>query len=245
MREQIPFSVTPPLQFLPVNDMTPQYFFSHDVTLLTRTSGLDQPLPRFIKRTFDIVVSLLTLVALSPLFIAIVLMVRKDGGPAVYSHKRLGMNGKAFACLKFRSMIVNSDEVMHQYLEENPDAEAEWLNTRKLRHDPRVTRIGSFLRKCSLDELPQLINVLKGEMSIVGPRPIVVAETDKYDSDIVDYYRVRPGLTGLWQVSGRNNVSYGQRVRMDSWYVRNWSLWHDVMIICKTFPVLLKRVGAY
>jgi undecaprenyl-phosphate galactose phosphotransferase len=108
-----------------------------------------------------------------------------------------------------------------------------------------VTPIGKFLRKTSIDELPQLLNVLKGEMSIVGPRPIIVAETEKYDSDIIHYYRVRPGITGLWQVSGRNDVSYAERVSMDSWYVRNWSLWHDIAIICKTFPAVFKRNGAY
>src|SRR5262249_45054225 len=114
-----------------------------------------------------------------------------------------------------------------------------------LRDDPRVTRIGALLRKTSLDELPQLINVLRGDMSIVGPRPIIMAEVKKYDNDIAHYYRVRPGITGLWQVSGRNDVSYSQRVQMDSWYVRNWSLWNDIAIICKTVPAVVKKNGAY
>ncbi len=245
MREQIPFSVSPPLHYLPVLDMMPLYFFNRDVTLLTRNSGLDRPFPRMIKRTFDIVVSATTLLVLSPLLLILALLVKLDVGSALYSHRRLGLNGKTFSCLKFRSMRMNSEAALQRYLAKNPQAAAEWQSTRKLRRDPRVTKLGAFIRRSSLDELPQLINVLKGEMSIVGPRPIVVAETEKYDNNIVDYYRVRPGLTGLWQVSGRNNVSYGQRVRMDSWYVRNWSLWHDVMIICKTFPVIFKRHGAY
>jgi Undecaprenyl-phosphate galactose phosphotransferase WbaP len=197
------------------------------------------------KRSFDILAAGSALFVLSPLFLLIALLVKRDGGKVFYSHKRLGRNGEAFYCLKFRSMVPDGDIILHRYLDNNPVAKAEWENERKLQYDPRITRLGAFLRKTSLDELPQLLNVLRGEMSIVGPRPIVVAETDKYDSEINDYYRVRPGLTGLWQVSGRSNVSYGQRVSMDSWYVRNWSLWHDVMIICKTFPALLKRRGAY
>jgi undecaprenyl-phosphate galactose phosphotransferase len=142
-------------------------------------------------------------------------------------------------------MIMNGDAVLTKYLEKDPKARAEWIRDRKLRNDPRVTRVGAFLRKTSIDELPQLLNVLRGDMSIVGPRPIVVAETEKYDSDIAHYYRVRPGITGLWQVSGRNDVSYAERVHLDGWYVRNWSLWHDIVIICKTFPVVFRRSGAY
>ena len=245
IREPVPFSVTPPLHYLPVGHVTALHFFNNDVTLLTRSRGLDEALPRFIKRSFDIAASLTVLVLGSPLFLFLALLVRKDGGPAFYGHKRLGLNGKAFRCFKFRSMVPHSEIALQRYLDATPSAQAEWQSSRKLRHDPRVTRIGAFLRRTSLDELPQVYNVLKGEMSIVGPRPIVIAETKKYEGDIVDYYRVRPGITGVWQVSGRNNVSYGQRVRMDSWYVRNWSLWHDITIIFKTIPALVKRRGAY
>ncbi|MBY0406141.1 MAG: sugar transferase, partial [Rickettsiales bacterium] len=144
-----------------------------------------------------------------------------------------------------RSMVANSAEVLEQYLAANPEAREEWDADQKLKNDPRITAVGAFLRKTSLDELPQLINVLRGEMSLVGPRPIVTAEVDKYDYDIAHYYRVSPGITGLWQVSGRNDVSYAQRVQMDSWYVRNWSLWHDIAILCKTVPALLQSRGAY
>jgi lipopolysaccharide/colanic/teichoic acid biosynthesis glycosyltransferase len=150
-----------------------------------------------------------------------------------------------FKCLKFRSMIHNSQAVLERHLAESEQARAEWAADHKLKNDPRVTRFGAFLRSSSLDELPQLINVLKGEMSLVGPRPIVQGEVPKYDRDIAHYYRVSPGITGLWQVSGRNDVTYDQRVQMDSWYVRNWSLWHDIAIMCKTIPALLKRSGAY
>ncbi len=245
MRENVPFSISPPLRHMPVMGMMRHYFFNHEVMLLTRASGLEQPLPRFIKRTFDILVSGTALIVLSPIWLAIAALVVIDGGPVLYGHKRLGLNGRTFSCLKFRSMVVNSDEILKRYLADNPAANDEWQKEWKLRDDPRITRFGAFLRRTSLDELPQLLNVLWGDMSLVGPRPIVVGEVGKYDHDIMHYYRVRPGITGLWQVSGRNDVSYARRVQMDSWYVRNWSLWHDIAILCKTIPVLLKRTGAY
>lgn len=245
IREDIPFSVSPPMHNVPVLGMVPQYFFNHDVMLLTHNHGLNQLLPRFMKRAFDILVASCALAVLSPVLLTVAFIVKRDGGPALFGHKRLGRQGKSFPCLKFRSMIINSDAALKKHLEANAEARAEWQRDHKLRDDPRVTRIGKILRRTSIDELPQLLNVLKGDMSIVGPRPIIVAETEKYDNDISHYYRVRPGITGLWQVSGRNDVSYTQRVQMDSWYVRNWSLWHDIAIICKTFPVVFNRNGAY
>lgn len=244
-RESVPFSISPPRHNLPVLDMSPQYFFSHDIKLLTYNSGLEQPLPRMIKRGFDIAVSGTLLLLASPVMLVIGLMVKRDGGPMFFGHARIGKNGKTFKCLKFRSMIHNSQAVLERYLAEHPEAREEWEADHKLKNDPRVTGFGKFLRASSLDELPQLINVLKGEMSLVGPRPIVMAEVTKYEHDIAHYYRVSPGITGLWQVSGRNDVTYGQRVQMDSWYVRNWSLWHDIAILCKTVPALMKRSGAY
>ncbi len=245
MRESVPFSISPPRRNLPVLDMVPQYFFNSDVKLLTHNSGLEQPLPRFVKRVFDIVVSGVALLCVSPVFLMLAVMIKRDGGPVFFGHKRIGKNGKTFSCLKFRSMSANSEEMLKKYLAEDPDAWAEWEATQKLKNDPRITKFGQFLRATSLDELPQVINVLRGEMSLVGPRPIVQDEVSKYDYDIAHYYRVSPGITGLWQVSGRNDVSYAQRVKMDSWYVRNWSLWHDIAILCKTLPALLKRRGAY
>lgn len=244
-RESVPFSISSPRRNLPVLDMAPQYFFSHDIKLLTYSSNLEQPWSRLIKRSFDVVVSATALLALSPVMLWAAFRVTHDGGPAFFGHPRIGRNGRIFKCLKFRSMIINSQEVLAQHLAANPEARAEWEADHKLKNDPRVTKFGDFLRRSSLDELPQLINVLKGDMSLVGPRPIVTAEIEKYEGDIAHYYRVRPGITGLWQVSGRNDVTYEQRVRMDSWYVRNWSLWHDVAILAKTIPALLKRSGAY
>ncbi len=141
---------------------------------------------------------------------------------------------------------MNADAVLADYLRRNPDKQAEWDIYRKLRgEDPRVTRIGRFLRRWSVDELPQLINVFRGEMSLVGPRPIMFKERNVYGKDLAHYCRVRPGLTGVWQVSGRCEVSFAQRVQMDLWYIRNWSLWHDIAVLCKTFAAILKKTGAY
>jgi len=245
MRERVPFSVVPPTHNLSVVGMTPQFFLGQDVMLMTHNKGLDHLLSRFLKRSFDIMISASAIVITSPIIFLLACIVKMDGGPAFYRHKRLGLNGQVFWCLKLRSMMVKNYEVLMKYLADNPAARAEWLRDHKLRHDPRVSLVGAFMRKTSLDELPQLWNVLRGEMSIVGPRPIIVSETLKYNSDIAFYFRVRPGITGLWQVSGRNDVTYDERVRMDSWYVRNWSLWHDITIMCKTFGVVFKRQGAY
>ncbi|HUY68620.1 MAG TPA: undecaprenyl-phosphate galactose phosphotransferase WbaP [Alphaproteobacteria bacterium] len=245
MRERIPFSVAPSLHGLSVSGLMPQSFLGHDVMLMARNGGLDRPLSRFLKRGFDSTTSAAALIVLSPLIAILALIVRCDGGPALYRHRRIGLNGKRFTCLKFRSMVMDADAVLHAHLEADPAAREEWHHDHKLRDDPRVTRMGRFLRHTSLDELPQLFNVLRGDMSIVGPRPIIVAEAARYDHDIAFYYRVRPGITGLWQVSGRNDVSYAERVRMDSWYVRNWSLWNDIAIVCKTFAAVMRQDGAY
>lgn len=246
VRAGIPFSVSLPLRHVPVLGMSGQYFFSHDTILMSPRNNLDQLLPRFMKRSLDILASGLALVLLSPLLLFLGVIVKRDGGPALFGDVRVGMNGKAFHCLKFRSMIVNGDAVFKKFLDENPDKKKEWDTYHKLKDgDPRVTKIGQFMREWSLDELPQLWNVFIGDMSLVGPRPIMFRERGGYSSDLAHYSRVRPGLTGLWQVSGRSDVSFSRRVQMDSWYVRNWSFWHDVAIIMKTIPVILKKTGAY
>ncbi|HDY7006134.1 TPA: sugar transferase, partial [Klebsiella pneumoniae] len=200
---------------------------------------------RIIKRTFDIIGSLGIIIILSPLLIYISNKVKKDGGPSIYGHERIGKGGKPFKCLKFRSMIVNSNEVLSRVLETDPEAKKEWDLTFKLKKDPRITKIGAILRRTSLDELPQLFNVLRGEMSLVGPRPIIRAELERYN-DEVDYYLLsKPGMTGLWQVSGRSDVDYETRVYLDAWYVKNWSMWNDIAILFKTIGVVLKKDGAY
>ncbi len=244
-REQVPFAVVPPLRGVPVLGMETQYFFNHDVMLMTRCNRLESFLPRFVKRSFDVLVSGSALLALSPLFMFVALMIKRDGGSAFYSDRRIGVDGRVFGCLKFRSMIVNSKRILEDHLAASPEAAAEWAATQKLKNDPRVTSIGKFIRKTSVDELPQLINVLKGDMSLVGPRPVNMPEIARYGRDATFYQRVRPGITGLWQVSGRNDVTYERRVQLDRWYVRNWSLWTDIAILFKTVPVLLFRKGAY
>ena len=156
----------------------------------------------------------------------------------------MGEKGREFQCRKFRTMHVDSDAILKQVLENDPLRAAEWARDQKLRNDPRVTAIGEFLRKTSLDELPQLLNVIRGEMSLVGPRPVTYAEVLRYGEDAEYYLAAKPGITGLWQVSGRNETTYMRRVELDAWYVKNWSLWQDIAIMFKTFPAVLLRRGA-
>ncbi|WP_117192106.1 sugar transferase [Rhizobium terrae] len=198
------------------------------------------------KRSFDITSAALALILFSPIFLMIAALVKfSDNGPVFYGHRRIGHNGRIFKCLKFRTMAVNGDEILRNYLRDNPHAAEEWKATRKLRVDPRVTAIGTVLRKLSLDELPQLINILRGEMSVVGPRPVVDEELNLYDSFAAYYLSTRPGLTGLWQISGRNDVSYESRIAFDTHYVQNWSLVGDVMIIVRTIPAVCLARGSY
>lgn len=204
------------------------------------------PIGGIAKRSFDVSSALLAILILSPIFLMIMALVKfSDRGPAFYGHRRVGHNGRMFRCLKFRTMVMNGDEVLRQYLAANPEAEEEWKTTRKLKNDPRVTAIGSVLRKLSLDELPQLINIIRGEMSVVGPRPVVDEELNYYESAASYYLSTRPGLTGLWQISGRNDVSYKERVDFDTQYVRNWSMMQDVSIIVKTIPAVCMSRGSY
>jgi exopolysaccharide production protein ExoY len=193
------------------------------------------------KRLLDIATATVALVILSPALLMVSALVRVlDGGPVLIAHQRVGYRGKLFGCLKFRTMVTNGDEVLKQHLADNPDAAREWEEARKLKDDPRVTSLGRVLRKTSLDELPQFLNVLRGEMSCVGPRPIVVAELTKYDWQARHYLRTRPGLTGIWQVSGRSSTTYRMRVAMDTLYVRRWSLGLDIRLLAMTIPALLK-----
>jgi exopolysaccharide production protein ExoY len=197
------------------------------------------------KRAFDVTAaSIMLIFALPAMFFIAVILFSTDRGPVLFSHERIGLNGKRFKCLKFRSMVVNSKEALQRHLEMFPQARAEWEATQKLRDDPRITRLGRFLRVTSLDELPQLINVIRGEMSLVGPRPIVQDEVVRYADQIEHYSAVRPGITGLWQVSGRSDVDYDQRVQLDSLYVREWSFLGDFVILIKTVKVVIMRTGS-
>jgi len=198
------------------------------------------------KRVLDVGLAVFAIVFLAPLLLVIMAAVHlQDGGPILFCHARIGRHGRPFKCLKFRSMAVDAQLRLDAYLERDPQARAEWARDRKLRSDPRVTPIGRFLRRSSLDELPQLFNVLRGDMSLVGPRPIVEAEAIKYGGCFQYYCAVRPGITGLWQVSGRNDVSYDVRVALDTQYVRSIGLLQDLKIIALTIPAILMRRGSY
>jgi Undecaprenyl-phosphate galactose phosphotransferase WbaP len=207
--------------------------------LFHRTAGIA-------KRILDLVLSFIGLAILSPLFLAIVLVVKlTSAGSAFYGHSRYGRAGNTFKALKFRTMVQNGDELLATYLQNNPEELRAWKRDQKLRNDPRVTRVGKLLRRCSLDELPQLWNVLRGEMSLVGPRPIIGSEIPRYGRGYDLYTRVLPGITGLWQVSGRNNTTYEERVTFDEYYVRNWSVWLDAYILIRTVKTVVSAEGAY
>ena len=198
---------------------------------------------RIVKRCFDIVVSALMLVLLSPVFLMVALLIHhEDHGPALYRHRRIGKGGQPFDCLKFRSMRIDSAEMMIQF---TPEQRAEFAKYHKLKDDPRITRIGNFLRNSSLDELPQLWNILIGQMSFVGPRPITEVELEQYDPKQREKYEsVLPGLTGMWQASGRNNLTFKQRMYYDAYYVDHQSIWLDIKILFKTFSAVLNGEGA-
>jgi exopolysaccharide production protein ExoY len=197
------------------------------------------------KRALDIGLALVALVLLSPLMVGVALLIKLTSpGPVLYGHGRIGFAGRQFRCWKFRTMIVDGDRVLEEYLRQNPHERATWLAERKLRDDPRITPLGTVLRKLSVDELPQLLNILLGQMSIVGPRPVVADELGNYRQSVGHYLRTRPGLTGLWQVSGRNDTSYRMRVVMDRAYVRRWSMLLDLWIILRTVPAVLSSRGA-
>ncbi len=201
---------------------------------------------RALKRTFDIILILLSMPLLLPILgIVAALVVLTSPGPAFYSHRRIRQNGAFFSMWKFRTMCRDSAEVLENHLALHPDARAEWSRTHKLKADPRTTPVGRVLRQYSIDELPQVWNVLRGQMTLVGPRPIVAAEVEKYGEKFYFYCRVKPGLTGLWQVSGRSKLTYAERVALDCTYVQHWSLVRDLVILFRTFFSVVNKDGAY
>jgi exopolysaccharide production protein ExoY len=210
------------------------------------TGRFAQPVDQVATRLFDVAVSLALLVFLAPLMILVaILVVATNPGPVIFGHKRLGRDGRTFHCLKFRSMVTDSQERLAVLLANDARARQEWERDHKLKNDPRITSIGVFLRKSSLDELPQLFNVLRGDMSLVGPRPIVNDEVPRYGRYFSHYVQVRPGITGLWQVSGRNNTTYRRRVAMDVAYSRSRSLTLNIKILMMTVPSVLRAKGSY
>lgn len=222
-------------------------FLDKNIALITTTNGLLSRRKMFVKRVFDCIFAILALLVMSPLFLVIPLLVKFDShGPVFFRHKRCGKKMDEFKMVKFRTMKIDGKEILEKYLGDNPDVIEDFEDRNKIRHDPRVTRIGNFLRKTSLDEFPQLINVICGEMSIVGPRPDTKDAISRYYREYSEIYEnVRPGITGLWQVSGRSEIDYVKRVKLDYLYTLNWSLWFDMVIILKTLRAMLNRKGAY
>lgn len=222
---------------------------THDIagTLgLELQQNLLSPWGRLVKHAIDTLLSLLIGITILPIIGILALLIRLDSrGNAFYSQERIGYGGKPFTVWKFRTMVENADQILQEYLAKNPGLQAEWDETQKLKDDPRITRVGNVLRKLSLDELPQILNILRGEMSLIGPRPCMPEQMSLY-GEITDLYQcVRPGITGLWQVSGRNNTTYEERVYFDGYYVQNWSMWLDIYILIKTIWVVISRDGAY
>lgn len=245
---QVEYAVIPHTKTLDVYGMEPHYFFGNDVMLLHRRDKIRSPSGFFLKRVIDIAVSSVAVIVLGILTAIVWVMkkIEKSDTPVFYGGHRIGRNGELFNCWKFCTMRRDADEILNDLISKDDKLRAEWDQFQKLKNDPRIdSKISKLLRKTSLDELPQLWNVFVGDMSLVGPRPILESQRDDYGDMIQQYYAVRPGLTGLWQVSGRNETSFQQRVYWDSWYIRNWSLWYDFVIIFKTIKVLITGSGAY
>ena len=238
--------IIPNLVGVPMGDIEVESFFNERLMLVRITNNLARPLNRFIKVIFDYTLTIFGTIAISPILLVVAIWIYKDSsGPVIFKHTRIGKNGKPFSCYKFRSMCVDAKEKLEELLANDPEARAEWERDFKLKNDPRITQSGAFLRKTSLDELPQIFNVLRGEMSLVGPRPIIQEELERYGEHAGDYLMVKPGITGMWQVSGRSDIDYAERVSLDSWYVRNWSVWIDILLLWRTVKVVALRKGAY
>lgn len=236
----------PNLNGTPVANLDIKRLYTSNVMLLDVKNNLSKRRNRILKYIFDMTLTIVGTICISPILFIIALWIYIDSpGPVIFKHMRVGKDGKEFPCYKFRSMCVDAKEKLEELLKNDPVARAEWEKDFKLKHDPRITRSGAFLRKTSLDELPQIFNVLKGEMSLVGPRPIIREEMKRYKNHINDYLMVRPGIAGMWQCSGRSDIEYDERVNMDSWYVRNWSIWLDIMILWKTLQAVFAKKGAY
>jgi undecaprenyl-phosphate galactose phosphotransferase len=221
--------------------------FNARTNLVILENSLLKPSNIFIKRIFDACLVLLSFPFLLFIFTIVIYKMKKEepNGSIFFKQERIGLNGKTFICYKFRSMFEDGEKILETYLQENPQEIENYNIYHKYENDPRITKIGAFLRKTSLDELPQIINIVKGEMSFIGPRPYMLNEQEKIGSKIDMVLAVKPGITGLWQVSGRSNIDFNSRVDIDVYYTRNWNLWMDLAIFCKTIKVVLFREGAY
>ena len=239
--------VVPDLFGLPIINGETGYFFDEQILALSIKNNLASPLNMISKRIFDLIISVLLLAPLLIVILILALVIKIDSsGPVFYTGERIGRGGKPFKCYKFRTMFIDNDQILQEHLKKEPEARAEWQQFKKIKgHDPRITRSGSFLRKTSLDELPQIINVFRGEMSLVGARPYLPEEKKDMEGFADTILLADPGITGLWQVSGRSEIDFDGRLRMETWYVRNWSLWLDISLLFRTFGVLLSSKGAY
>ena len=236
----------PDLMMLPLGHVGVEPFYTEKVFMLSIRNNLARRRNRLAKRIFDLVVTVVGGLLILPILLILAVFVGVDNkGRIIFAHRRVGQNGKLFPCYKFQSMVPDAQERLEEYLARNSEARKEWEESFKLTNDPRVTKLGAFLRKTSLDELPQLWNVLMGDMSLVGPRPIVTKEVERYGDYIREYYMVPPGITGMWQVNGRSDTTYEERVAMDTWYVRNWSIWIDLVYLLKTVKTVFTGKGAY
>ena len=236
----------PDLMMLPLGHVGVEPFYTEKVFMLSIRNNLARRRNRLAKRVFDLVATIGGGLLILPIILVLAVLVGIDNkGHIIFAHRRVGQNGKLFPCYKFQSMVPDAQERLEEYLAKNPEARKEWEESFKLTNDPRVTKLGAFLRKTSLDELPQLWNVLMGDMSLVGPRPIVTKEIERYGDYIREYYMVPPGITGMWQVNGRSDTTYEERVAMDTWYVRNWSVWIDLVYLFKTVKTVFTGKGAY
>ena len=239
--------IIPQVRALALTNSEIQYFFNNDLLLLTIRNNLNYKINRIFKNIFDYILVILLIPFFLVIGLIISVLIKIDSkGPIFYKHLRYSLNGKRIKIYKFRSMYENSDQKLKEILERDELLREEWEKNYKIKNDPRITKIGKFLRKTSLDEIPQIINVFKGEMSIIGPRPVVKEELKKYYHEYSEYFcNIKSGITGLWQVSGRSDTDYSFRIRSDLWYVLNWSIWVDVVILLKTIIVVFKGKGAY
>ena len=236
----------PDLLTLPLGNIGVEPFYTEKVFMLSIRNNLARMRNPFAKRIFDLTATICGGLFILPFVIILCIIVGIDNkGRVIFAHQRVGQHGRLFPCYKFQTMVPDAQQRLEEYLAENSAARQEWEESFKLTNDPRVTKLGAFLRRTSLDELPQLLNVLWGNMSLVGPRPIVRQEIERYGEDIREYYMVPPGITGIWQVNGRSDTSYKERVAMDTWYVRNWSVWIDLVYLFKTVKTVFTGKGAY
>jgi undecaprenyl-phosphate galactose phosphotransferase len=243
----IAVAIVPSLRRLPLYGLSTNYFFGKDLLLLQVRNNLARLPQRIFKRSLDFIGAVILAVLLAPMFLLFAFLIwKEDRGPIFFRQTRVGRAGRDFTCWKFRTMVVDAEEQMARWETENPILLARYCESNfKLQADPRVTRVGDWMRRKSLDELPQLFNVLLGDMSLVGPRPLLRRELPEYGAVISLYERVRPGITGLWQISGRSHTTFAERISYDEWYIKNWTVWYDLVILLQTVWVLLRGQGAY